>query len=234
LQFGVNLANTHTDIGNSSSIDPRNPTAGYARALLVKDDSISATTGGNCVLYYTTATLGSLPAGYVAPPGGVGALAKYGIPYVAYGSCNPSSAQLVGFSTSDPAIGGTLAGVPVNLAGRDLQNTPANTISVNGQYTFPLQNDYNLVARVDYYWQSHMWGRIFDGPADYIGSWGVVNAQLTLNAPESRWYVQGFIKNIANANNITGEYLTSPTSGLYTNAFYGDPRTYGVAVGAHF
>jgi len=234
LQFGLNLANTHTAIGNSSSIDPRNPSDGYARALLVKDDTISPTTGENCVLYYTSATPGSLPPGFIAPPGGVGALAKYGIPYVAYGSCNPSQVLPAGFSETDPAVGGTFAGIPVDLNNRDLQNTPANTISVNGQYTFPLQNDYNIVARVDYYWQAHMWGRIFDGPADAIKSWDVVNAQVTLNAPESRWYVQGFIKNIGNSASITGEYLTSPTSGLYTNAFYGDPRTYGVAVGAHF
>ena len=27
------------------------------------------------------------------------------------------------------------------------------------------------------------------------------------------------------------EYLTSPTSGLYTNAVYNDPRLYGIKVG---
>ena len=33
---------------------------------------------------------------------------------------------------------------------------------------------------------------------------------------------------------IEGEYLTSPTSGLYTNAVYGDPRLYGIKVGVKF
>ena len=31
-----------------------------------------------------------------------------------------------------------------------------------------------------------------------------------------------------------GEYLASATSGLSTNAFLGDPRTYGVTAGVHF
>ncbi len=46
--------------------------------------------------------------------------------------------------------------------------------------------------------------------------------------------MQGFIKNVFDEDNITGEYLTSARSGLYTNAFLNDPRLFGVRVGAHF
>ena len=56
---------------------------------------------------------------------------------------------------------------------------------------------------------------------------------ITLNGPDNRWYVTGYVKNAMDNANITGEYLTSSTSGLYTNAFLGDPRTYGVTVGVH-
>ena len=57
---------------------------------------------------------------------------------------------------------------------------------------------------------------------------------ITLNSPDKQWYVQGFIQNIFDNTNETGMYLTSSTSGLYTNAFFGDPRTYGIRVGARF
>jgi iron complex outermembrane receptor protein len=119
------------------------------------------------------------------------------------------------------------------VGGNELENTPALQVNVSAQYTQPLDNGFNLVARVDYYWQSHIWGRVWEDPADRIGSWDTMNALLTLNAPDSRWYVQGFVKNVFNHSNVTGEYLTSSSSGLYTNAFQEDPRTYGIAAGAH-
>jgi iron complex outermembrane recepter protein len=78
-----------------------------------------------------------------------------------------------------------------------------------------------------------MWGRIFQDGADFIPSWGNMDATLQLNAPESKWYVQAYVKNVLGANNLEGEYLTSPTSGLYTNGVYGDPRLYGLKVGIH-
>ncbi|MDE2011686.1 MAG: TonB-dependent receptor [Alphaproteobacteria bacterium] len=231
-QFSLNYANTHTSIGNSSSIDPRNPTNGNPNALLIKDATISGTVGENCVLYYNGAAPGSLPSGFFPGVGGVGALASVGIPYSAYGSC--SGPAPAGFSWSDPANSKNVAGgVPVSLKGNWLQNTPENTLSFGVQYTQPLMDDYHLVARMDYYWQSMMYGRIFNTAADKIPSWDVMNLQLTLNSPDDMWYVQGFIKNVMDNNNMTGMYLTSPTSGLYTNEFYGDPRTYGITLGIH-
>ena len=232
-QFNLNLANTHSEIGNSASIDPRNPSNSATNAILVKDATIGGSVGENCVLYYNGAAAGSLPAGFTAPPGGVGGLAGVGIPYSAYGTCR--GAAPAGYSWTDPTNPNNKAdGVATSLKGNWLQNTPENTVSIGGQYTQPLDNDYNIVARVDYYWQSDMFGRIFNKSSDKIPSWDVMNMQLTLNAPDNLWYVQGFIKNVMDSNNLTGMYLTSPTSGLYTNAFYGDPRTYGVGVGVHF
>ena len=249
-QFNLNLSHTNTSIGNSNIVDPRNPTNGNSNALLVKDATPSSTGGSNCVLYYDGAAPGTLPAGvgFFAPPGGVGGLSGVGIPYTAYGNCtDPTYAgrpvvgrtygdvlAAQGFATSDPAVKGTYEGVPTNLKGNNLQNTPDFTLSVGAQYTQPLPSDYHLVGRVDYYWQTSMFGRIFNTNADKIPSWGVMNMQLTLNAPDETWYVRGYVKNVLNSNNMTGQYLTSPSSGLYTNVFYGDPRTYGIAVGTNF
>jgi outer membrane receptor protein involved in Fe transport len=46
--------------------------------------------------------------------------------------------------------------------------------------------------------------------------------------------VQAYIKNLTNETVITDHYQTDDTSGLFTNIFLTDPRTYGVAVTKSF
>jgi hypothetical protein len=233
-QFNLNFAGEHSSVENANLIDIRNPTGGDPNTLLVKDDTISANSGSNCVLYFSGAFPG-LPAGYTAPAVGQGYLASQGIAHAAFGSCDSNAAAPAGYSWTNPATGKFApAGVAENLDGNELQNTPDFSISAGVQYTYPINADYNLVGRIDDHYQASMWGRIFEDGADRIGDQNVTNASVQLNALTDNYYVQGFIKNIFNANSITGEYLTSPTSGLYTNAFYGDPRTYGVEIGAKF
>lgn len=116
-------------------VDTRNPTAGQANTLLLKDANLTTTNAGNCVLYYgggnfaaDFARLQALSHGlFFAPPGGTGALKGSGIAHAAFGTCyaatsaadpfyalslnNPAMQALLAathFATSNPAIGGTL------------------------------------------------------------------------------------------------------------------------------
>ena len=57
-------------------------------------------------------------------------------------------------------------GAEVNLKGNELQDTPDFDTTIGAQWTQPVGGDYNVVAHVDYYWQSHTWGRIFEDGAD--------------------------------------------------------------------
>ncbi|HEY4115305.1 MAG TPA: TonB-dependent receptor [Rhizomicrobium sp.] len=254
LQFNLSFGTTHSAIQNSRLVDDRNPTNGRNDVVLIKDSTLGSNVGQNCVIYMIggqTVTPADNPyfQGYLAanpqfgltgvffdPPGGSSAIAKAGVPHTNYGSCAALPEALLnpfGYSRVDPTGQGTASGAYDNLSGNQLQNTPDLTISIGAQYTFHM-GDYTVVPRVDYYWQTSMYARIFNDPSDKIKSWGVGNAQVTLNAPDTRWYVTAWMKNFANSNNITGEYLTSSTSGLYTNAFLGDPRTFGVTAGIHF
>ena len=230
--FGLNFAHEESSIANAMQVDERNPTGGDPNTLLIKSDNVAdGTVGQNCVAYGHWT--GSLPTqngvAMIAPPGGPTALAQYGIAHAAFGDCG--GAPPAGYSWTN-STGGTILGQPVSLNGNELQNTPQLSVGLTGQYIQPLPGDYSLVTRVDFHWQSHMWGRIFEDGADMIGAETVTNASLQLNSPDGVWYAQAFVKNIFNAVNLTGEYLNSSSSGLFTNAFYGDPRTYGVAVGA--
>lgn len=196
----------------------------------------------------------AVPTVFFTPPGGMHQLTGAGVPNVAFGSCysgtdptNPFYGLSVtnlsgvggllaayGFHTNDPATGGTLTGEPVNLKNNQIANTPTTAFSLGVQYTADLDNGYSLVPRVDVYWHGDMWGRIFKDPADKIKAATQVNAQLTLNSPNNVWYAQAFVRNLFDKDNITGEYVTSSSSGLWTGTFYSDPRTFGVAVGARF
>jgi outer membrane receptor protein involved in Fe transport len=261
LSFNLNAALTNSALGNSYAVDTRNPTGGNPNTLLIKDGTLSPTQAENCVLYYNGSNFGadfaalqSLSQGlFYAPPGGSSALAGAGVAHSAYGTCyggssaadpfyalsvkNPAIAGLLAgthFSTSNPAINGTLTGVPVSLKGRRLALVSPGSISFGAQYAQPLEGGYSLVGRADWYWQAAMFGQIFNDPADRIPAYGVGNLQLTLVAPEKDWQVQGFVRNVFNSDNMTGEYLAAPTQGLFTGAFYGDPRLYGVAVSVNY
>lgn len=249
-QFNLNFGHTDSSIGNVGLIDQRNPTGGRTDTVLIKDQVLGASIGQNCVLYMLpgttlspadnaafTSTFGGL---FFAPPGGSGIIASHGVAHANYGTCDQSilsddTAKLFGYSWQDPTNPNNKAdGVHVPLSGNQLQNAPPWNISIGVQYKFDLDGGYSITPRADFYWQADMWGRIFDAPSDKIDSWENTNIQVTFSAPEDQWYIQGYVKNVFNEDSITGEYLTSSTSGLYTNAFLVDPRFFGFRVGAHF
>ena len=60
--------------------------------------------------------------------------------------------------------------------------------------------------------------------------------QLSLNIENRRLGVsaQVFVRNATDETVITDQYLTDDTSGLYTNIFLSEPRTYGVSLTKRF
>jgi outer membrane receptor protein involved in Fe transport len=147
--------------------------------------------------------------------------------------------QLVGSPLSDcsalAAAGIPITGgVPADLDGNSLQNSPEYSLSLGAQYTFFLPRNHSLSLRVDYYWQDEMNARIFNKPVDRIDSWDVWNAQANLLSADESWYARAFVKNIADDDHLVGMYVTDPSSGLFTNVFAIEPRTYGLAVGYNF
>ncbi len=115
-----------------------------------------------------------------------------------------------------------------------MQHAPEWSISLGAQYAFFLPQDYRLTMRVDYYWQDDMYARLFNREVDKIEDWDVWNAQATFDSPDNTWYVRAYIKNIADDDNMVSQYLSDPSSGLFTNVFTIEPRTYGMAIGYNF
>jgi outer membrane receptor protein involved in Fe transport len=76
-----------------------------------------------------------------------------------------------------------------------------------------------------------MYASKFNAPTDLINAWDETNAQIQLNSADSEWYARLFVRNLFDKQNITGSYVTDPSSGLFTNLFVEEPRTYGITLG---
>ena len=154
------------------------------------------------------------------------------------GACTPVSAAGAGtllapgaVAVGTNAFGGLVSdGVEMNLKGNELPNSPHWTTSIGGQYTWDLPQGWNMVLRSDFYWQDKSYARIYNTAADRLDSWTNLNATLTIANPGNGWTFELYGKNLTNETVITDTYLTDDSSGLFRNAFYTDPRTYGVAV----
>jgi outer membrane receptor protein involved in Fe transport len=260
--FNLNFGFTHSAIGsgNDLQVDTRDPTHGATNAMVLKDYQgsnciIQNSTGAPV----TVAGMNLLATGlglsantFVAPPAALPTSVAASSAYI-----NGSSAGTYGLSCA--TLGGVLAamnaaegqhfvvnyspltgsynapgGIPVSVKGNELPNTPPINISVGAQYTFDFDGGYTLVPRVDYYWKSRMYSRIFNTAEDKIDSWGEMNAQIQFNAPDNLWYARLWVKNAFNDDNITGSYTGADSQGLFTNLFIEEPRTYGLTLGVHF
>jgi outer membrane receptor protein involved in Fe transport len=235
-QFSAIFGYTHTRIGNSSQIDTRSPTGDQSNWTLLKDAN-----GANCAIVNTsggpapTATTPGFAGLLKAPATGTAASSPIpGVAAQAYYLNGSGGLTCANFGAFLPAGYAASAGFNTSLSGNEMPNTPKWTLSFGAQYTQPLDGDYNVVLRADYYWNDKAWGTIFNDGADRMKSWDVANASIQLNAPDNLWYAKFWVSNIFDRTSVTGMYVTDPASALFTNVFVGDPRLYGVTVGAHF
>ncbi|HUJ02354.1 MAG TPA: hypothetical protein VLW75_01865, partial [Rhizomicrobium sp.] len=185
--------------------------------------------------YWTNPGFGGIDPG---PPGNSYPYHVNGFPGGAYPGFDP----LAG-TPGDPYMGqNTFNGVdygpaPNNgegfakdLSGHQLPNAPHFTVSLSGEYTIPVSEDWAATLHSDFYWQSQSYARIFnDNPYDKIRGYSNVNLALILTSANG-WQVMGYLKNVFDTTAITGTFLNSDDSGLTTNVFLTDPRLFGVRV----
>jgi outer membrane receptor protein involved in Fe transport len=213
LRLNAAIGLLDTEIGDSESIDTFDRTQGDPTLTVVKADNAS-----NCVA--STAAVATVvnvingTLGYPVVPG------VTGNPFAILGIC---SGALAGFGAvpSD--------GVAVDLSGNELPNAPKWTMSLGAQYTFEM-GAWTVTPRADYYRQAETFARIYNSDADRIDGWQNVNATITFDQDEWGVSVEAFVKNATDEEAITDFYLTDDSSGLFRNAFFTEPRTFGVAV----
>ena len=230
LRFNAAIGWLDTKIKDADSIDTFNRTQSNPGLVVIKSSAAS-----NCVVS-TAAAQTALAVANGAVPG------TTPNPFNLLGVCTLVSAAGAGTNINNTgaiaagtnAFGGLVSeGVPVDLDGNELPNSPEWTVSLGAQYTWNL-GDWDATLRGDYYHQSKTFARIYNSVPDRIKSWENVNLTLTVINPDLGVEVGAFIKNATNEAAITDFYLTDDSSGLFRNVFYTEPRTYGVWVSKSF
>jgi outer membrane receptor protein involved in Fe transport len=226
LRLNAAIGYLDTAIKDATSVDTFNRTQDNPLLTLVKSSAAS-----NCVV----PTSGAATALAIANGQVPGFTPN---PFNLLGVCTLASAAGAGTNIlgTGAIAAGTNAfgflvseGVPVDLDGNDLPNSPHWTVSLGAQYTMSF-GDWDATLRGDYYHQTKTFARIYNSGADRIKAWDNVNLTLTVENKDLGVELGAFMKNATNEKAITDFYLTDDSSGLFRNAFYTEPRTYGVSI----
>jgi outer membrane receptor protein involved in Fe transport len=242
--FAVNVGFSYLKtkvVGDTYFANPRDFSGGRGDAVIIKDISTAA----NCAVVPTTPGNVAGVQGFVsAINGGIGL--KGPTPFPAGSGINGNTTGAFGIcsalagnaATVGALFGGVnvvLDGVKVNVRGNQLPQSPKFKASAGAQYTVDFgTSGLSVVPRFDIALTGNSTGSIFNDNADRIPAYYIMNAQVQVNGKNDRWFVRGFIQNIANNNATTGLYVTDQSSGLFTNIFTLEPRRYGIAGGVKF
>ena len=149
------------------------------------------------------------------------------VPYVdASGNLVP-----VDYSRCDQPAPFPCAGYRQSLAGNQIALTPELNYNLGLIYKSQM-GGMPLALQTNYYWQDKMYTTNFNTPGTEIEDWSMWNANARVMGDD--WYAELWVRNILDDDNITGGYLTSSVSNLFTNQFILEPRTYGLTVGMRF
>jgi len=227
FNFAGGLEDSSIDNGESA-IDLIDRTNGHSDWLVVKP-FISSTS--NCILpasavrqliqNYPSAGLPLTLACDIAYGSSEGALNFLSPPDL-------SGFGVVGFDPTQSPNNGE--GFAKDLGGNKLPNTPPFTLSIGGQYSMPLSDDWAGTLRTDFYWQGNSFARIFnDKPYDQIHGYTNLNFALIFTNQDG-WQAMAYVKNVLDTTAITGAFLNSDDTALTTNVFLTDPRLFGIRV----
>ena len=117
-----------------------------------------------------------------------------------------------------------------------LNQTSKTTVldSVGAQYSWDLPGGWGATLRGDYYRQTEQYARVYNTAYDKIEGWENVNLTLKVEKPEWGLEVDAYVKNLLNDVPIIDAYTSDDSSGLFTNIFLSEPRTYGMSVTKRF
>ena len=237
LIVNANLGLLNTEIQDTWGIDVLDRTNGRSDLVTIKN----AASYANCVVSAQgyAAVLRAIQANVLAAGStrGLcsGAFVGQEAALAAFNGGNPIGSVTV---TNSDGTQSTIAGFTPfdgdakSLDGNSQPGAPESTFNVGVEYTWEPGSfgNWGLTGRVDYYRQSDSFSRVYNTARDELPAWDNLNATVSLFNDENGIRVDLFGKNITDEEVITGAYLTDDSSGLFTNIFLTEPRTYGVSV----
>lgn len=256
LRINGNFGYLHTEISNGSVVDQLNvtnsdPTLEQVKSLTTANCAAKVqdivTTQGliNAQPLLPPAAqlppingLFSSPSWYMSCEGIAGLAALYNITDPT-NPLFPKAAAFRGLVTSVLGLPGyttygITGGSPVNLKNHKLPNSPEFTASLGVQYEYRLDDAWSVTPRYDIYYQDKSYMRIFNTAHDQLKAYDVSNLSVLVRNRDWDFNMQFYVKNLFDKRYIQDGYLTDASSGLFSNVFVGDPRTYGVAITKRF
>ncbi|MEE4360878.1 MAG: TonB-dependent receptor [Pseudomonadales bacterium] len=235
-QLAVDWAYSYLDtaVDGDVSLDPTNRTGGDPDWILLNNIDPGSLTGVNYIAREADITGAIVDAALFPATGAPGALDIRNDGTVVDVSQTSASGVSVPAYFSRAFLNGagveTSDGIPVDIDGNQLPNSPENTIHIGVQYTWDVPAlAGSITPRWDYYWQDDMYAREFNTGGDFIEAWDQHNASLIYESFDGHWQLRAWVRNLQNGNNVTGHYLTSDTSGFFRNYFLTEPRIWGVS-----
>jgi iron complex outermembrane recepter protein len=125
--------------------------------------------------------------------------------------------------------------VTVNCSGKPLVRSPELSGNLGINHAFGLASGANLTVDVAMAFAGRSYQTTDFIAAEYSKSWSNASASLTYNAPNDKWFVSAFGRNLTNAEIYTGGggHQAAFVSGWVTSNI-APPRTYGARVGVKF
>ncbi len=214
-----------SEVGDSQSLDPINRTGSNADYVLLNNIDSGSLLGVNYVARESQINQAVLQA----------ALAASATIPVAFHPENAAGVAVPVYFSREFLTGAgveTLDGVPVDLNGNQLPNSPEHSLKLGLAYTWNVAYNATLTGRWDWYWQGESYAREFNTVGDEIDSWSQHNASLIYQS--EHWTAKAWVRNVMDDDNVTGKYLTSDTSGFFRNYFLTEPRIFGVSLRREF
>ena len=232
LRLNANVGYLKTELRDTEALDLMDLTQGDPNWVTLKNGS----TFSNCIAptaqvaqLQALINAGVLPAiAMVGAPGAPG----IGVCQGAFFSDGPGglpNGPLSGLVTVNPS-----EGIKDQLGGNELPNSPSWTVSLGAQYTWELGGGWTATPRADFYYQGESYARIYNRINDRLEAYTNLNLSLVVRQPDWRLSAQLYVRNVTDETVVTDQYLTDDTSGLFTNIFLTEPRTYGISITKDF
>jgi iron complex outermembrane receptor protein len=151
-----------------------------------------------------------------------------------YSSFNPFSplAASTACAVTPIATGPNAGGEHINCSGFPLSHAPRWSGNLGYEHKFLFDGGGSLTAAADANFATSRYLAVDFLPSEDAASYVVENVYLTYAAPESRWSVQLFVRNLSDAVVYTGGY-EGVLAGFVVGTI-GAPRTFGGRATVHF
>ncbi|HEY8123610.1 MAG TPA: TonB-dependent receptor [Myxococcota bacterium] len=217
LRFDMNVSWLQSEIQKGVSIDGADPTNGVAGWMPIKQ-LLEFPAGQNAIC---NPAINPYCLDPVVINGGDPAREAI------LGPTLPVACQGIGNLVQGTQCGYIADGFAANLKGNELPNASDWTMKIGAQYALPAWGGWVATPRVDFYWRSEMFSRVYNTAKDVIPSWQQLDANFAVTKEGSPWMFELWAKNLQDNNDVTGHYFTDPTSANFTNLFLLEPRTFG-------